>query len=344
MNKFVISLTCLVIVWSASRSQAQEVDLLEMRKELNAFAITLEEKLGFRDGAALFGMNRGTVNSVYLFDQGILLEIRTPLASARNRLQLTSLQSAMRTLQIENPFEQFLQQNSSSDLIFTDDSQANTFYQSLLDRIATIDSALTFSRANQDASDSTRLLRELGNITEVDYEKLRMELQDLKVSMDESVVALANLEEDMQTWFVSEEDGSIQPAEGLTEFEPNFSERLNTIVDKMESLEQLAVDNAQKLANRAELAEESYLKAWQEDVLEFELSLFDNVCSSRSLSQLLPTGEKLTFLLKGIGEETVEVGMNSDKVHVLNKSDLTNCNNERINASELIERSHKYNM
>ena len=171
-----------------------------------------------------------------------------------------------------------------------------------------------------------------------------MELQDLKVSMDESVVALANLEEDMQTWFVSEEDDSIQPAEGLTEFEPNFSERLNTIVDKMESLEQLAVDNAQKLANHAELAEESYLKAWQEDVLEFELSLFDNVCSSRSLSELLPAGEKLTFLLKGIGEETVEVGMNSDKVHVLNKSDLTNCNNERINASELIERSQKYNM
>ena len=148
-----------------------------------------------------------------MFDQGILLEIRTPLASARNRLQLTSLQSAMRTLQIENPFEQFLQQNSSSDLIFTDDSQANTFYQSLLDRIATIDSALTFSRANQEASDSARLLRELGNI-EVDYEKLRMELQDLKVSMDESVVALAKLEEDMQTWFVSEEDGSIRPAVG----------------------------------------------------------------------------------------------------------------------------------
>ena len=65
MNKFVIRLTCLVIVWSASRSQAQEVDLLEMRKELNAFAITLEEKLGFRDGAALFGMNRGTVTVSY---------------------------------------------------------------------------------------------------------------------------------------------------------------------------------------------------------------------------------------------------------------------------------------
>ena len=66
MKNFVIRLTCLVIVWSASRSQAQEVDLLEMKKKLDAFAITLEEKLGFRDGAALFGMNRGAVNSVYL--------------------------------------------------------------------------------------------------------------------------------------------------------------------------------------------------------------------------------------------------------------------------------------
>ena len=108
MSKFVIKLLYFVIFWSATTSQAQEVDLLLIRKELDSFTITLEEKLGFRDGAALFGMNRGTVNSVYLFDQGILLEIRTPLASARNRLQLTALQSAMRSLQIENPFEQFL--------------------------------------------------------------------------------------------------------------------------------------------------------------------------------------------------------------------------------------------
>ena len=344
MNKFLIRFMYFAFVFSATRAQAQEVDLLEMRRELDAFATTLEEELGFRDGAALFGLNRGTVNSVYLLDQGILLEIRTPLANARNRVQLSSLQSAMRSLQIENPFEEFLQQNSSSELIFTDNSRTNSFYQSLLDRIGTIDSALTFSRANQKASDSARFLRELGSISEVDYEQLRTELQDLKVRMDGSVVALTNLEENMQAWFLSEDDNLIQSVEGLTKFEPNFNERLNEIVDKMESLKDLAIDNAQQLTARAELAEESYLQAWQDDVLEFELSLFENICNSRSLSQLLPTGEKLTFLLKGIGEETVNVGTNSDKMHVLNKSDLTNCYNDRINADELIERSHKYNM
>ena len=344
MSKFVIRLLHFVIVWSATISNAQEVDLLRIRKELDSLAITLEEKLGFRDGAALFGMNRGTVNSVYLFNQGILLEIRTPLASARNRLQLTSLQSAMRSLKIENPFEQFLQQNSSSNLMPAGNSQINTFYQSLLDRIATIDSTLTFSRASQEASDSARLLRELESITEVDYEQLRKEMQDLTDSMDASLIALTNLEEDMQAWFVREEDNSSQPMEDLTEFEPSFSDRLNGIVDKMRLLEELAVDNAQQLMSRAELAEESYLKAWQEDVLDFELSLFENVCSSRSLPKLLLTDEKLTFLLKGIGEEKVDVGMNSDKIHVLNKSDLTNCYNKIINAGELLERSHQYSM
>ena len=344
MSKFVNRLLHFAIIWSVTTSQAQEVDLLKIRKALDSFAITLEEKLGFRDGAALFGMNRGTVNSVYLYDQGILLEIRTPLASARNRLQLTSLQSAMRSLQIENPFEQFLQQNSSSNLMLADNNQTNTFYQSLLDRIATIDSTLTFSRASQEASDSARLLRELESITEVDYEQLRKEMQDLKDSMDGSVMALTNLEEDMQSWFIREENNSSQPMEGLTEFERNFSDRLNGIVDKMKLLEESAVYNAQQLMSRAESAEENYVKSWQEDVLDFELSLFESVCSSRSLSNLLLTDEKLTFLLKGIGEEKVEVGMNSDKIHVLNKSDLTNCYNKIINAGELLERAHQYSM
>ena len=344
MSKFVIKLLYFVIVWSATTSQAQEVDLLKIRKELDSFTITLEEKLGFRDGAALFGMNRGTVNSVYLFDQGILLEIRTPLASARNRLQLTALQSAMRSLQIENPFEQFLQQNSSSNLMPAGNSQINTFYQSLLDRIATIDSTLTFSRASQEASDSARLLRELESITEVDYEQLRKEMQDLTDRMDVSGIALTNLEKDMQAWFVGEEDNSNQPMEDLTELELSFSDRLNDIVDKMKLLEELAVNNAQQLMGRAESAKEKYLKAWQEDVLDFELSLFEQVCSSRSLPQLLLTGEKLTFLLKGIGEETVNVGMNFDKIHVLKKSDLTNCYNKKINAVELLERSHQYSI
>ena len=344
MSKFVIRFLYFVIAWSATTSQAQELNLLKIRDELDLFTITLEEKLGFRDGAALFGMNRGTVNSVYLFDQGILLEIRTPLASARNRLQLTALQSAMRSLRIENPFEQFLQQNSSSNLMPAENSQIDTFYQGLLDRIATIDSTLTFSRASQEASDSARLLRELESITEVDYEQLRKEMRDLTDSMDVSVIALTNLEEDMQAWFVREEDNSSQPMEGLTEFEISFSDRLNRIVDNMKLLEELAVDNAQQLMSRAESAEERYLKAWQEDVLDFELSLFEQVCSSRSLPQLLLTGENLTFLLKGIGEETVNVGMNSDKIHVLKKSDLTSCYNKKINAVELLERSYQYSI
>ena len=344
MSKFVNRLLHFAIVWSATTSQAQEVDLLKIRKELDSFAITLEEKLGFRDGAALFGMNRGIVNSVYLYDQGILLEIRTPLASARNRLQLTSLQSAMRSLQIENPFEQFFQQNSSSNLMLAENSQTNTFYQSLLDRIATIDSTLNFSRASQEASDSARLLRELESITEVDYEQIREEIQDLKDSMDVSIMALTNLEEDMQAWFIREENNSSQPMEGLTEFERNFSDRLSGIVDKMKLLEESAVYNAQQLMSRAESAEENYVKSWQEDVLDFELSLFESVCSSRSLSNLLLTDEKLTFLLKGIGEEKVDVGTSSDKIHVLNKSDLTNCYNKIINPNELLDRSHQYNM
>ena len=112
IKRFLTELSTFSIVLCATNSFAQEVDLMKIKEELKSFSSLLEESLGFRDGAALFGMNRGTVNSTYLYGQGILLEIRTPLANERNRLQLTSLQSAMRALQVENPFEQFLLQNS----------------------------------------------------------------------------------------------------------------------------------------------------------------------------------------------------------------------------------------
>ena len=89
-KRFLEVLSVVFFAYIAAYSQAQEVDLLRIKDDLNAVSMKLEEKLGFREGAALFGMNRGTVNAIYLYGQGVLLEIRTPLANERNRLQLAS--------------------------------------------------------------------------------------------------------------------------------------------------------------------------------------------------------------------------------------------------------------
>ena len=344
ITRLLMSLSRFSIVLFAMSSLAQEIDLLEIKGELNSFSVGLEEQLGFRDGSALFGMNRGTVNSVYLFGQGILIEIRTPLANERNRLRLTTLQSTMRTLQVENPFEGFLLQNSPDRLIRESNDENNSFYQGLLNRIDTIDSTLTFSRAVQQAADSVRLLRELGNVTDGDYEDLRAEIQGLQARMDQSISALKKLEEDMQAWFEGEANELDLKVGGSTTSESYFNERLNALIEDIVPLEELAVGKAEQLERRAELAEESYLRAWQGEVLDFELSLFQQVCISPSFSHSLPANEYLTFILKGIGEESVGAGVNADKFHVLSKSDLDKCQNGTVGASELLELARQYSM
>ncbi len=345
IKRFLAELSRFSIVLCAANSLAQEVDLLKVKEELKSFSVVLEESLGFRDGAALFGMNRGMVNSTYLYGQGILLEVRTPLANKRNRLQLTSLQSAMRALQVENPFEQFLLQNSPNGLARLNSEETNSFYRRLLSRIDTIDSTLTFSVAIQQATDSLRLLRELESIKEIEYEGLRTEIQGLQARMDESILILKKLEEDVQVWFVSGGNDPDLRIEGSAASESYFNERLDAVIENIQPLEYLAVGKAEQLGRRAELAEESYLSAWQEEVLEFELSLFEQVCNSKLLSHLLPKGEYLTFVLKGIGDEsTGVVGANADKLHVLSKSDLDKCQIGIIAASELLELARQYSM
>ena len=328
----------------ATSGLAQEVDLFKIHEELESFSIELAERLGFRDGAALFGMNRGTVSAVYLYGQGILVEVRTPLANERNRLQLTSLKTAIRTLEIENPFERFLLQNASDGFNQTNNSDADNFYQTILDRIDTIDSTLTFSRAIQQASDSVRLLRELDDITETEYVGLRSELQSLQARMDEHNLALKKLEEDAQLLSVRDGNEFDYKVEGSTTAESYFEENLNTVIESIEPLAQLAARKAEYLLRRAESAEESYLRAWQGKVFEFELSLFELVCNFKSFSYSLPLSEYLTFVLKGIGDGSVGVGANSDKLHVLSKSDIEKCQNGNIGAIELLELARQYSM
>ena len=52
---------------------------------------------------------------------------------------------------------------------------ADSFYELMMERIAKIDYSLIVSNSIQQASDSARSLRALGNIDESDYEELRAE-------------------------------------------------------------------------------------------------------------------------------------------------------------------------
>ena len=112
----------------------------------------------------------------------------------------------------------------------------------------------------------------------------------------------------------------------------------------IKELEELAVEKAEQLTERAQIAEQDHIAQWEGSVLEFEMSLYKYVCDSRLFLRSMPLDENVTFLLKGLGEESDSLAGHSDKLHVLRNLDVKKCQTANIDPSELLELAHQYSL
>ena len=319
-----------------SNSIAQEINLQELQDNIDTFSMVIEEALELDQGAGLFGINVGGVDPIYLYGQGVLLEVRTPLASQRNRLRLTSLNSTMRTLQGENPFERIMRRTTPSVMSMEPlYAEANSFYRNMMERIAKIDYSLIISAAIQQASNSARALRTLGDIDDTDFEKLRIEFENMRDSMNENLRRLSQLQEEITK--ASDINGS-----NSEEFDLQADSRLVGIEENLESLRTSALARAEELKVRTEVAEKVYVAQWQEDIVTLEENLYKTICNYGATLRALPLDERVSILLKGLGRESEDITKVADKVHVLLNQDIQRCQNGSINISELRDRARQY--
>jgi len=319
-----------------SNSIAQEINLQELQDNIDTFSMVIEEALELDQGAGLFGINVGGVDPIYLYRQGVLLEVRTPLASQRNRLRLTSLNSTMRTLQGENPFERIMRRATPSVMPMEPlYAEANSFYRNMMERIAKIDYSLIISAAIQQASNSTRALRTIGDISDTDFEKLRIEFQNMRDSMNENLRRLSQLQEEITK--ASDINGS-----NSEEFDLQANSRLDGLEENLESLRTSALARAEELKVRTEVAEKVYVAQWQEDIVTLEEKLYKTICNYGATLRALPLDERVSILLKGLGRESEDITKVADKVHVLLNQDIQRCQNGSINIPDLRGRARQY--
>ena len=319
-----------------SSSIAQEINLQELQDNIDTFSMVIEEALELDQGAGLFGINVGGVDPIYLYGQGVLLEVRTPLASQRNRLRLTSLNSTMRTLQGENPFERIMRRATPSVMPMEPlYAEADSFYRNMMERIAKIDYSLIISAAIQQASNSARALRTLGDIDDTDFEKLRIEFENMRDSMNENLRRLSQLQEEVT------KAGDISGSNS-EEFDLQANSRLDGLEENLESLRTGALARAEELKIRTEIAEEVYLAQWQEDIATLEENLYETICNYGATLRALPLDERVSILLKGLGRESEDITTVVDKVHVLLNQDIQRCQNGSMNISELRGRARQY--
>ena len=320
-------------------TQAQDINLADLQGNIEIFTGVMEDALELNQNSGLFGMSLVGIDATYLYRQGVLIEVRSPLANQRNRLGLASLNSALQSIQTGiNPFERMVRRASQSPVLSFERTNENvdSFYGLMMERIAKIDYSLIVSNAIQQASDSARSLHALGNIDEFAYESLRAEMDVMRERLQENVDQLSQLEEELRR----EAESSGQSDSEATESE--VSSRLDDLVARLEPLREQAMAKAEQLKEQTELAEQRYVERWHEDVSEFEESLYVAMCNYGSTLRELPNGESISVILKGLGEDEANSNRRTDKVHVLSKSDVQECQNGVIDAIALRDRSAQY--
>ena len=340
------TLLCAIAAVSAVSATAQGPQLEDLQRNIDIFSGVLEDALDFEESKGLFGLSLGGIESTYLIGQGVVLEVRTPLANSRNRLSLASLNSAMQMLQVRgNPFETLaLSQSRTQSLpssapaspvmaMMNQSADSTSFYTQMIERIADVDYSLVVNNAIQQATESARSLRSLGSIDDGVYEELRADMEGLSTEMGKKMQGLRELE-------VQIRESAVQAiADSNTEEEMRL--KFDTVIALIEPLREQAVAKAMELRLRSELAEQAYTQRWQQDVVVFEDKLYQAMCDYGSTLRELPSDERVSIILTGLGEQGEDL-RRTDKIHVFSKADLQECQSDNISVATLRELSDHY--
>ena len=325
--------------------QSQPIQLQNMQRNIDIFSGVLQDTLDFAEAKGLFGMSLGGIESTYLLGQGVLLEVRTPLANNRNRLNLASLNSAMQSLQGRgNPFESIarsqssaVQSSSSQDsplmALRNHSVETSSFYAEMMEKIANVDYSLAVNNALQQAYESARSLRSLDSVDESDYEKLRVDIDALRTDMRNKMQRLREVESQIRD--------TTDKALTNENIEEQMRAKLDEVMAQIEPLREQAIAKAAELKLRSEQAEQVFSAQWQQDVVQFEDKLYQAMCDYGTTLRELPFDERVTVILTGLGELD-ESQRRTDKIHVFDKVDLHECQSGDISVVTLRERSKQY--
>lgn len=328
--------SCLALS-TASIATAQEFTAKEIREEATVFAGVLEAALDLDNATGLFGMNSGGVDTTYIRGQGMVINVRTPLANRRNTLSLASLNTAMQSLQARgNPLESIRRNADSaaqvSSLALTESAAAaDDFYQQMMDRIAGVDYSLVLNTAVQQASESLRSLRSLGDLDEQDYARLRNELDSMRASVEQGLAEMNSLQADIG-----------EPAGDESSSKDEMLAQAENLLARLEPLREQALAKARELKARTEEAEQRHSEQWFADVAEFETRLYATVCDYSASLRFLPATESLAIVLERLGADA-EDNSPMNRIHVISQANLQSCQRGAISAAELQQQSVSYN-
>ncbi len=307
---------------------AQEDPYDPLKRNVEAFTGMLEQALELEGG--LFGLGGERIDSMYLAGHGLVLEVRSSLAGARNRLDLAVLNNSVMALrQGDNPFamlaRQAREQTEEEQPPTAEDEQHPNF--ELLLRVREIDFSVAVNSAIAQSVEYARILRDADSVDDDVFEQLRVEIESLRRENLDGVERLRELTEELSASAL-EQGGRFEPA-------------LSELTAEMGQLRERAIELADELRVRSENAQLERAARWRQDVASLELRLAAAMCEYGASLRELPASENVTVILNGLGDES-SGGGRADLVHTFSKSDLLLCAEGDIDPAALGERSGRY--
>lgn len=322
-----ISIVCMTLcgMGVTKYSVGQEVALGEMQRNIEIFSGVLREGLGLNNRAGIFNALNGSVRGTYFMEQGIVLEIVSPLANSRNANGWQTLENSLQQLsgQISSYVNNQADRVNPPNLEAMRESMALSLraetargaYAQLLERLRNVDISSEIESALVSVSDSARSLHQMGQIDDARLNALMAEVSERRAWLNARIVALQALRSDVNA------AASNDAADSATELE--LQAALDEIVAAIVPVREAVASRAQELQAMAERAEREREEQWQGELVDFEANLFGLVCDYAAGLRTLPESEHLTLVLKGLGDESES--RREDRIHVLSRVDMQRC-------------------
>ncbi len=326
---------------------AAEPDMDDMRRSIDVFAGVLSESLDLNVRQSIFHPRSGDVRGRYLAGQGVVLELATPLRARRGMMGRYALHQSISDLseQIDSRWgnRQLLVQRPDTDAmrealaLSMRRDQAAAYYRQLMEQLASIDGHDAVDSALRAAASSARALRNMGELSEEVFEAQIQELNQLRTQLAEHLAQREALQRELR------EAGADQQSEPDEQTRERWQEALVSLRGQLDELGELASRHSSAMRARTDSMREQQLAAWQQELEDFELRLFETLCDYGASLRPLPDDEHLSLVLTGLGAE-MEDGTRADRIHVIGKQSLIRCQRGDIDATGLRTAARSYDM
>jgi len=321
-------------------AQTADVDIESLQSSVSLYASVLQEGLGLNVRAGIFSPLSGSVRGLYLAQQGVVLEVMSPLASSRNSFAEFSLGAALERLsgQLSAFSSPAADAVPRPDLSSLRESMAMSMRmdlaqgpaRDLLEEISRIDVSAEINAALQQAADAARSLHGLSQLDDGALNTLLDETAAQRARVNELVAALQALRSD-----ISSQAQPVAEA-GLLEWRT----ALQSLAAALEPMRAEALARAQTLQDQAVQARELGERQWLQELAAFESTLIGLVCDYSGGLRALPGNEHVTVVMKGLGEDTSE--RREDRILVLRHADALRCLQREITVQQLQDTARIY--